>query len=228
LGIAKKQNVCRKSVIAYSLLFIVVSTWIAFTREETFAFIFFDLALVIILFLFSGQKRIILKFISILIAGTVASLCITGFAIAKQNEKFYGVASISYIQSGPLTRLVSEWSRVEPISDNPRMLISKHQRNIIYSQIPDIGVMKDQIESHLSWYSGPSCNMANICQDIGSGWTFWGLFYAFTESKNLSSPKSFNSRVLHFNSEIKRYCEISISKCDHTQVAHHWQGFKYP
>jgi hypothetical protein len=196
------------------ILFATVSTWIAFTREETIAFIVFDLILVASIALIASWSRkgflTALKciFICLIFFG------IADYAIKNLNKKYYETSSASFIQSGPLIELIDQWSRIKPMPNNPRILISSQQRDLIYSQIPRIGAKKTTLEGYLGWYASASCAQASVCDDIGSGWTFWGLFYGLTVGEGRSNPSDFNQEVHSMTRDIKAFCERDPTKCD--------------
>lgn len=194
--------------------FATVSTWIAFTREETVAFILFDLALIASIALIASWNRR-----GFLLALKCILICLMFFGVAEYaiknlNEKYYKTSSASFIQSGPLVDLVNQWSRVEPVHNNPRILISSAQRELIYSNIPRIGLKKDTFEEYLSWYAGASCGQARVCDDIGSGWTFWGFFYGLTLGEGRANPEDFNKEVKLMTEDIKAFCKVDPSNCD--------------
>jgi hypothetical protein len=194
--------------------FATVSTWLAFTREETVAFILFDLVLVGSTALIPSWNRrgflTALKFILI----CLFFFGIADYAIKSLNEKYYKTSSASFIQSGPLVDLVNQWSLVQPVDSNPRILISSAQREVIYSKIPVIGLKKDNLEEYLGWYAGASCGQAQVCDDIGSGWTFWAIFYGLTMGEARSTPEEFNKEVRLMTEEIKTFCELDPVNCD--------------
>lgn len=194
--------------------FATASTWIAFTREETVAFILFDLVLISSTALMASWNRK-----GFLIALKCILVCliffgITNYAIQNLNAKYYNASSTSFIQSGPLVDLINQWSRVKPVDSNPRILISSVQREIIYSKIPSIGLKKDTLEEYLGWYASASCGQAQVCDDIGSGWTFWGLFYGLTLGESRTNPDDFNREIQLMTQEIKTFCEDKPSRCD--------------
>jgi hypothetical protein len=141
---------------------------------------------------------------------------IADYTIKSLNQKYYKTSSSSFIQSGPLVHLLNQWSRVKPLDNNPRILISSTQRELIYSKIPSIGLKKDVLEKYLGWYSGASCGQAQVCDDIGSGWTFWGIFYGITMGEAHSTPEDFNQVITQMTAEIKNFCELDSSNCDHS------------
>ncbi len=214
LEIVEKVKDFKLKIFKYFALFVLVSAWIAFTREETFAFIIFDIALILAISLLRNLNKTGFKYASSFVVIALTVFGVSSFAIQQVNRIAYGTASMSTIQSGPIISLENQWSRVEPVSKNPRMLIDSAQRNVIYSAVPDIGTQKSTIEKYLNWYSGASCGQAGICNDIGSGWTFWGLFYGLTMGEGLNNPDSFNSEVTHMTKEIQNFCQRNSAHCD--------------
>ncbi len=216
LEIVIKSKDYTLKIVKFFTLFVLVSTWIAFTREETYAFIFFDIALILAISLLSNLNKVGFKFAGTFVAIALTVFGVSSLVIQQANKIDYGTASMSSIQSGPIISLENQWSRVEPISGNPRMLVSYAQRNLIYSAVPDIGAQRNTLEKYLKWYLGPSCGQAGICNDIGAGWTFWGLFYGLTMGEGLNNPQSFNSEVIHMNQEIQNFCQSKSGLCDNT------------
>ena len=196
--------------------FASVSTWIAFTREETVAFILFDLLVIASTTLIASWNRR-----GFLLALKCMVVCliffgVADYAIKNLNEKYYKTSSASFIQSGPLVDFVNQWSRVKPVDDNPRILISSAQRELVYSNIPRIGLKKDTFEEYLGWYAGASCGQARVCDDIGSGWTFWGIFYGLTLGEGRTNPEDFNQEVKLMTEDIRAFCKGNPSNCDHS------------
>jgi hypothetical protein len=211
----KQMDEAKTKNFAWPLIsFATVSTWIAFTREETIAFIFFDLVLIASVVLVARWNRsgvmLALKFMMV----CLIFFGVSNFAIQNMNEKYYKTPSASFLQSGPLIDLIDEWSRVKPISDNPRILISAAQRERIYKEIPSIGSKSEKLESYLGWYSGASCGQANVCDDIGSGWTFWGLFYGVTEGDGRINGDDFNAEVRSMTRAVQSFCQSNRENCD--------------
>ena len=172
--------------------FAIVSTWIAYTREETLVFILFDLLLIASAILIASWNRKGLIFAVKAMILCLAFFSITNFAIKNINEKYYKTPTASFMQSGPLVELIDQWSRVKPLPKNPRILVSVKQRNQVYSQVPSVGAKKETLENYLGWYANASCAQASVCDEIGSSWIFWGIFYSLTVGEGRSNPGDFN------------------------------------
>ncbi len=216
IELGKSVNTNRTRTFIYTLSFAFVSTWIAFTREETFLFLFYLIFLILAISLLSNFNKNGLRNAFVLFSLVTSILCVSGFALQQTNKNYYDASSFALIQSGPLISLQNQWARVIPVSSNPRVLVSKVQREKIYRSIPVFGEKEDNLEKYLSWYSGASCGQANVCDDIGSGWTFWGLFYGLTMGEGLSNPIDFNIQVRQMTEEIKNYCASNLDFCDNT------------
>jgi len=214
LQIREQKNCFAKSSLRFFALYTLVSAWIAFTREETMAFLLFDASLLLIIYLMGNWTMKSLKDSLVLTLVLFLILGFCSFDLQKVNEHSYNTPSISTLQSGPLVTLENQWSRIQPTSKNPRITLSSDQRNIAYAAIPDFARQRVTLEKYLKWYSDASCGQARVCNDIGSGWTYWGLFYGLTTGEGLNNPKLFNDQVKRMTREIVDYCERNTKFCD--------------
>ena len=211
LNTTYKKTLSRK--ILFPAFFVFSATFIAYTREETVVFLLFTLLFIALLFLFSARNgRAIRKTLCIGMA-LFLTIGLFGLCIFNLNRTTYGAGSISYIESGPLTTLINQWSRVNPVSSNPRILISHIQREIIYKNIPEIGDNSKLIEQNMKFYQNVSCSQSGVCDDVGSGWTYWGLFYAIQSPDFIGTSSDFNVEVATLSKMMSKYC-LGTGNCD--------------
>ena len=199
------------------VILLVLVTWIYHTREESIiilALIIFSIVLIYI-FLKEISRKKKLQFLSAILVLELFFVLGSDFLIKKTNQHYYGVNSSALLQSGELSSLVNEWSRVNPVSKNPRVSISAAQRQIIYREIPTIKAYSNAIEGYASGYQEVSCGMAKVCSEVGSGWIAWALYYAYQSQTAIDAKGNFSVAKLDLmTKEIRKYCAKKLQNCD--------------
>ena len=212
----KESSLNKKKIFLSMFAFTVIGSWLIFTREEGPLVVFIILFGVIALLLTNRGKgsKYRQKLLIGLLVANMLSISSVNLIIVNLNKNYYGINSAAILQSGPLDALIKQWSRVNPVNENPRISVSYQQRSIVYEQIPELGKIASRLESTASFYQDVSCNAAQVCDEVGAGWISWAIFY-MAQSELPSDKKGQETMKLldHWTSLIKRYCLAAESNC---------------
>lgn len=198
------------------IIFILISLWLVFTREEG------PLAAIIIFLIFfllflgnrGKSKRVQQKILITFFLLTVIAISGANYTIRDLNKNFYGISSPALLQSGPLVNLVQQWSRVNPVHENSRISVSYEQRRRIYDAIPEIGSFGSKIESGAKFYQDVSCSVAQVCDQVGSGWISWAIYYTVQSESPIDTNGAVTmQRLNRWTSLIQSYCLEADLNC---------------
>jgi len=199
----------KRKIFRELIIFILISLWLVFTREEGPLAVILIFLIFILLFLGNRgkSKRVQQKILIIFFLLTVIAISGVNYTILNLNKNYYGISSQALLQSGPLVNLVQQWSRVNPVHENSRISVSYEQRRKIYDAIPEIGSFGSKLESSAKYYQDVSCSVAQVCDQVGGGWISWAIYYTVKSESPIDTNGAVTmQRLNHWTSLIQNYC----------------------